>query len=204
MHHAYIAEQAGTPEALRAALAHTHPGARVQAEEFDRFGIDEARSLVAAASLRVAEAVVWVITAATITTEAQNALLKLFEEPQPGLTFILVVPRGSVIPTLRSRLLPYSYTAATNGASAGKKFLGMSASARSAALGKLLKDEAGARERVRSLVAELEAALYAETLQDARIRQALEDTARVRAYLNDRSPSLKMLMEYLALSLPTV
>ena len=42
-----------------------------------------------------------------MTSEAQQALLKLFEEPQAGVIFVFLLPHGSLLPTLRSRMLEY-------------------------------------------------------------------------------------------------
>jgi hypothetical protein len=47
-----------------------------------------------------------IISASRLFHEAQNALLKLFEEPPQGTLLILVIPtEGILLPTLRSRLL---------------------------------------------------------------------------------------------------
>ncbi|TSC69577.1 MAG: hypothetical protein G01um101456_136, partial [Parcubacteria group bacterium Gr01-1014_56] len=76
----------------------------------------------------------------------------------------------------------------------------------------LLKEEEGARERVRAFLGALEETLYsqldgqrpspAESRGRKDIREGLEDIAKVRSYANDRSPSLKMLLEHLSISLP--
>lgn len=48
-----------------------------------------------------------IVAVSRIFHEAQNALLKLFEEPPQGVTLILALPaEGVLLPTLRSRLLP--------------------------------------------------------------------------------------------------
>ncbi|HVU80012.1 MAG TPA: hypothetical protein VHD37_01470, partial [Candidatus Paceibacterota bacterium] len=88
----------------------------VHAIEFEKFGIDDARELVRTASLEsVAGRALYIVGIASMTTEAQQALLKLFEEPQAGTVFVLLVPHGSVIATLRSRLLPYPAKLAEDG-----------------------------------------------------------------------------------------
>jgi hypothetical protein len=141
--------------------------------------------------------------------------LKLFEEPQEGVIFVLLAPHGSLLPTLRSRLLNYPETlqqkAAQNFAGA---FLKSSSKIRSAEVAMLLKDEEGVRERVRDFLNALETILYAqldgqkpnhaESRGKKELIEGLEDIAKVRSYTNDRSPSMKMLLEHLALSLPTI
>ena len=69
---------------------------------------------------------------------------------------------------------------------------------------KLLKDEENTREHVREFLAGLESVLHKNLTKSAEVRQGLADIARVRSYVGDRSPSLKMLLEHLALSLPRV
>jgi hypothetical protein len=174
------------------------------ASSYERFGIEEARELIAAASLKSIGDTTYLLAAASITSEAQQALLKLFEEPQRGTTFILLTPHGALLATLKSRMLAYPQKLAIQGSSAAaKKFLKQGAKDRSAAIAALLKDEEGVRERVRDFLNELEAELYTR-MEDTDTRVALCDLAQVRSYVGDRSPSLKMLLEHLALSLPTV
>ncbi len=69
----------------------------------------------------------------------------------------------------------------------------------------LLKDEENTKERVRSFISALEEILYAK-LESSKggkeYRMSLEDISKVRGYLADQSPSLKMLLEHLAATLP--
>jgi hypothetical protein len=72
----------------------------------EQFLIDDANRLVASANLRsVGERKIFVHSFGFITHEAQNALLKLFEEPPHGTHFFLIVPTASLLlPTVRSRM----------------------------------------------------------------------------------------------------
>jgi DNA polymerase III delta prime subunit len=73
----------------------------------DSFGIGEARTLQLQATQTavVDEGRVFVIITRGITVQAQNALLKLFEEPPSQSVFYLVLRPGThIIPTLQSRL----------------------------------------------------------------------------------------------------
>jgi hypothetical protein len=174
-------------------------------QKYERFGIDEARGLIGLASLKNYKESVFLIVATSVTTEAQQALLKLFEEPQPGTTFVLVVPPGILLPTLRSRMQPYpgeKYQVASNKYQTSIKFLKSKQKERSGQIAELLKDEDDTKERVRGFVDGLEVELH-KKLKDKAAREGLADLALVRDYLRDRSPSLKMLLEHLALSLPT-
>jgi hypothetical protein len=180
-----------------------------------------------------------------INSEAQQALLKLFEEPQAGTIFVVLAPHGSIISTLRSRFLEYSAAGASGRLSAStgsatksarslpnttepgpsrkrpgvksvaepvdaetlpQVFLKASVKSRSDTITKLLKDEEGLRERVRDFLGGLELQLHQAlaTSKDKReILVALQDISQIRSYANDRSPSLKMLLEHVALSLPS-
>ena len=52
---------------------------------------------------------IFIISAPSLTGEAQNALLKVFEEPTPSTHFFLIVPSEELLlPTLRSRLQKFS------------------------------------------------------------------------------------------------
>ena len=201
MHHAYYIE--GSLSQFDEYKAHLRP---FWARTYERFGIDEARELIALASLKNFAEATFFAGASSITGEAQQALLKLLEEPQEGTTFIFLVPHGALIATLKSRMLLYPEVIAKFSRSdllAGE-FLKMGGKERSEFITKLLKDEEGVKERVRDFVNALEAQCVAQkALQKPEGRQALEDIAMVRGYLADRSPSLKMLLEHLALALPS-
>ncbi len=194
----------------------------VAVREFEKFGIDDSQALRDLASFKSTSGrALFVIGIGSITSEAQQALLKLFEEPQSGAIFVLLVPHGVLLPTLRSRLMAYpgkeklggqnSLVESTQSDDAGLfehqvlDFLKGSYKSRSTFITALLKDEEGAKERVRALLAGLEIQLHAALTKSKGAKEyvvALEDIAKVRSYVNDRSPSLKMLLEHLAATLP--
>ena len=74
---------------------------------FERLGIDNARQIATDAQLKPVSGAeqVFVLRTLFVTHEAQNALLKLFEEPPAGLSFVLVLPPAvQLLPTLLSRI----------------------------------------------------------------------------------------------------
>src|SRR3989344_3378351 len=77
------------------------------AQCYDKFGVNDARELKGRAALKHAGGAVFFIAASSITSEAQQALLKLFEEPQQGVTLVFLLPHGMLLPTLRSRMMEY-------------------------------------------------------------------------------------------------
>ncbi len=199
-HHAYYIEgDLARFDAYAQAIPH------IVAQKYERFGIDEARALTERAGFKViGREAVFVVGASAITNEAQQALLKLFEEPQVGVVFVLLVPHGTLLPTLRSRMLPYPELLDDQSQTSviARQFLKASGKARSELIAALLKDEDGVKERVRTLLDGLERELARLNLAQKEVRQGLEDIAKVRSYVGDRSPSLKMLLEHLAISLP--
>ncbi len=75
---------------------------------YSLFSVDEARKVhdVVHRMPTKGDMKLIIISASRIFHEAQNALLKVFEEPPLGTYIVLVIPSGGVlIPTLRSRLL---------------------------------------------------------------------------------------------------
>ncbi|MDO8518429.1 MAG: hypothetical protein Q7S26_04030 [bacterium] len=219
-HHAYFYE--GSMSAFGGYKKDLKP---FWAREFERFGVDDARELRSLASLKHDRGSLFLIGAASITSEAQQALLKLFEEPQEGTVFVLLVPHGALLPTLRSRMLEYPKklaTAESFSPAAGRRvdaseklsavaveFLAWPYKQRSDWITLFLKDEERIRERVRDFVNGLEVELYRRLNLPGRfnlreIREGLQDIGHFRQYLGDRSPSLKMILEHFAATLPHV
>ncbi len=210
-HHAYYFEGSlGEFDALKQELK------PFVAERHERFGIDEARALIMLASLKNFAQATFLVGASSITSEAQQALLKLFEEPQEGTVFVMLLPHGALLQTLKSRMLRYEKQlpaqkkvlgspVSTKTRDVGRPdyfselsaaFLAGSGKDRSDMITKMLKDDEGVRERVLDFVNGLEVLLAKDIKKNA---QALEDIAMARDYLADRSPSIKMLLEHLAL-----
>jgi DNA polymerase III delta prime subunit len=231
-HHAYLYEGSQDHLSALATAAGEYFGIAREANpdlhivSWEKFGINEARELRQQASLRgVSTRSLFVLGIASITTEAQQALLKLFEEPAKGVIFVLLVPHGVLLPTLRSRFLawpqqnfPSAHLGSLPDNKAGSQrerpensaeaFMRAPSKDRSAQIALLLKDEENIKERIRSFLDALEAKLYAQLNVRPRrsntkeVREGLEDIAKVRSYVGDRSPSFKMLLEHLATALP--
>lgn len=95
-------ESSGLPAELQT------PSVDVRHMVVEQLGIGDARDLIEQSHRRAfgQAAYTFVIVAQNITPEAQNALLKLFEEPPNNTIFYLVIPRQSMLlPTLRSRFV---------------------------------------------------------------------------------------------------
>lgn len=153
-----------------------------------------------------------IIAASRAYHEAQNALLKLFEEPPKGAHLFLILPTlGGLLPTLRSRVqeLHGEDTKRRSIPEEAEAFLKASREKRSALVKKLTsgRDEDERRENREEAIAlmnGIEAAAYALTQekQNPAVTALLSDIAVLRGHLYDRSAPVKMILEHLSLVLP--
>ncbi len=180
--------------------------------EYDTFGIDDGVALKERASRKVGERKlrIFILAIDRMTHEAQNSLLKLFEEPVEGVHFFIIVPHVSLfLPTLRSRLMPFPHSLgdAKGGPSplSAKKFLEASSSARLTMISKIAekKDIKSAISFLESLEDEFHMQKTAFDIH-SNIVFALEDIERCRMYLCGRAPSVKMILEHIALTVPLI
>lgn len=152
-----------------------------------------------------------VITASRAYHEAQNALLKLFEEPPLGTSVFLVLPTlGGLLPTLRSRvqiLTSNEKSAKPIMSEMAEEFLKASREKRSAIIKKLTsgKDDDHRQERREDAIQILngiEIVAYAHLTRSASTAMLLSEIATLRGYLYDRSAPVRMILEHLSLVLP--
>ena len=153
-----------------------------------------------------------ILSAERVYHEAQNALLKLFEEPPAGTYLFLCVPNtGMLLPTLRSRVQILDSRAAhagqtTDDVGEAAFFLQASSAERSARIKKLSsgKDDDTRRENRLSALAlidgvEAAAVSWKRTPETLALLRELE---QFRSFLYERSAPVKMILEHLAIVLP--
>ena len=206
IHHALVSF--GSPGGTREFAIYIAKLLRVSATHNENFHIrtyatldvEEARALSGLMSLRGTGARVLVVGAQAVGREAQNALLKILEEPGEGATFAFLVPRGVLIPTVLSRLSEVEFQAKKNDTSEAKAFLDASGPMRSKQIEKIVKDKD--KQLAYELVCDIEMLLQKNTA-NKNARLALTEIATMRSYLMDQSASVKMILEHLALVLPT-
>ncbi len=177
---------------------------------YDSFTIDDARELKTAAGLKAVSATnrkIFVLKITGLTNEAQNALLKILEEPPAGTQFFLIVPSlAQLLPTVRSRLSLFAPALPEKGGGETAKqaaaFLKLSVAARLEAVKKLMEEIAKEKKSKQDALDFLEALEY-EIYErgPSKQKEKLEAVEIARKYARDRSPSLKMLLEYVAMSL---
>lgn len=180
--------------------------------------VEDARGVaeLAAGKAFAGEHKVIIISASRAYHEAQNALLKLFEEPPQGTYLFLIFPSlGGLLPTLRSRVQilsnshvghPMSHTS-----EAAEEFMKASKEKRSALIKKLTsgKDEEERRENreeALAIVNGIEAIAYrhrGDSLREPQsVSSLLNDIAALRTHLYDRSAPVRMILEHLSLVIP--
>ncbi len=176
--------------------------------DYGNFSIDDARALKEMHSGRaVGEKRFFVVSFSSATNEAQNSLLKIFEEPNPTSRFFIIAPSaGILLPTLRSRF-EIIKTEQKN-----KNSLDISPEDFLKALpGKRMKDikkitdglskEEISKEDIRIFLENLADTLRERIISKKEDPKKLSEVLMVLSYIGDRSTSLKMLLEHLALVL---
>ena len=180
----------------------------VDAEVFieDQLSVEAARALRTKAERRPLESDKrrFVISCTTFTREAQNALLKLFEDPPETAAFYIIAPRiSALLPTLRSRLdtilVPGNEADVVSEPTVA--FLSASYGERLQQVATLQK--AKDTQAIRSLITGIERAL-AQRITDkvTNAENGLADMVLVATYADVKGGSPKMLLEHLALSIP--
>lgn len=178
-------------------------------EDFETFGIDESRTLKMVQLRRAfAEGTkkIFIVSADTFTSEAQNSLLKIFEEPTADTQFFILTPSAQFfLPTLLSRVVVISETMQKNredeNCEAVRKFLKEPYSKRLEATLEMAKDV----PRARKFLDEIICFYYQKGLEGGRTKEethVLALASKYRTYSHARAPSLKMMLDHLALSAP--
>ena len=168
---------------------------------FETFGIDDARVLTNEHVRKpfAGGRKICVVSTYGITIEAQNALLKLFEEPIAGNHFFLVIPEDKIIiPTLRSRMVVVRGDIQDTNSELGKVFLRSSIADRLVHVGKIVdsKDKEGAKKLIRSISDEIHVNGITQ------YPMIVKDLMKAEEYLSDRAPSIKMILEHIAYRIP--
>lgn len=223
-HHAYL--YAGERSAgIRAARTYAedvlglsgqdHPDVAVF--EYGLFSVDDARRIAgfAAQAPVCGDKKLIVLATGRLFHEAQNALLKLFEEPAEGTTLVLIIPvEGLLLPTLRSRLISLEYESDVLPASL-TAFLMANESEREKLVTKLIarlkSDKDAEKQEARleavGIVSGLMRAAYIArdhtTGSEAEeLTRFLNDLNRFMPIMHERSVPLKMIFEHLLLVMP--
>ncbi len=183
--------------------------------EFDSLAMDDAREISAAQGKKAYNAEgrkLFLIAANKIQWQAQNALLKVFEEPTADTHFFLVMPSAEgLLPTLKSRLFIIEPKLGSSASKFGQasEFLAASKSKRLILVKKIaeeIADEKATKTDAIAFLNAVEAQLKEKigTLKTKDGTRVFEELIQFRSYLADQAPSVKMILEHLALILPVV
>ncbi len=178
--------------------------------QFDILGVEESRKIKEAQSQRptTGEKKIFIISANFVTEQAQNAMLKMFEEPTPHTHFFIISPSAkNFIPTLKSRTMFLDLESdETDSFIDAKEFL-KSKYGKRLELIKKLSEKVSDDEESKIKVINFFQSLQSEIRNIFDIKQSaiwLEEIEKARLYGMEQSPSLKMLMEHIALLLPVL
>ncbi|MBU4480276.1 hypothetical protein KKG48_02440 [Patescibacteria group bacterium] len=192
--------------------------------DFDTFGIDDGRKIndlqnkksFSEKNIDFAGSgkQIFIIKTNFITREAQNSLLKMFEEPTADTHFFLIMNSGEVLlPTLKSRLMTIKKWAPDTHQNQNKdaeEFLKMTVGERIKFVQKFVgdtkkkipADKIGAIELLNQLEKFLREKLDIKKMTKKEVF-VFDEIIKCRNYLNDRSPSVKNLLEHMALIIST-
>jgi DNA polymerase III delta prime subunit len=168
--------------------------------EAESFGIDSARMLGEWSIMKplLRSIKVGLVCAESVTLDAQNALLKLLEEPKEG-TYIFIVIKniGGIVPTLLSRVqLLHDDEGKSNVSVDAESFLKESAKGRLQMINAMSK--ISEKNEMRSLISELEKAAYEKKGNGPDEISKLKDPLRGKILSQTRGASPKMILEWLA------
>ena len=214
LHHAYLIE--GDREEVYGLLAgylRKYFGASEQDPDFchilvDSFKIDSARELKSMSRERaLKDKKFFIISTNHITLDAQNTMLKLFEEPIEGTHFFVITPDfRALLPTLISRFYVISEEKVGEDRSLAENFINQSPQARLETIKEICAkpDDDIAEDSIRAKALKflnlLEETLYLKN-DTKKFLNALEQIFIVRKHLRQPGSSPKMLLESVALSI---
>jgi DNA polymerase III delta prime subunit len=180
-------------------------------EEFQLFGVDDSHRIN---SIQSKKAItqgkkVFVLTCNSFSNEAQNSLLKMFEEPTLDTHFFIIVPTlDSVLPTLRSRVLILDLGDIAKrkpDTAFAKEFFASTVAERLKLVNHIIedKDKSKAGAFLDDIEHHAHSLLKAGESKDA-LTLLLQDVLVFRGYLHDRAPSVKILVEHIVHTLPSL
>lgn len=156
---------------------------------------------------------IFVLTMNGITVEAQNSLLKLLEEPAEYAHFFIIIPSEHLlIPTVKSRLSILKLNKKNKTEidpdllAEAQAFIKANQTKRLdivKALTESISKEKKTKQDTIDFINAIESAVYGAGDSKEQLvmnQKAFEAIALARNYIHDRAPSVKMLLEYVALN----
>lgn len=169
-------------------------------KKYENFTVDDASHLSKSESRKDlgGDKKIFIIETDFITEEAQNALLKVFEEPTPGTHFFIISPQDILLPTLRSRMQVY---VSVSGDESFQSILSKNLKEKMDIVKEItdgIKDEEKTKQDAISFLNQVEKELYVDGVE--KNADKLNVCVETRASLYDRGAPIKMILENLVLS----
>jgi len=199
-HHALLYKAAAVSKETALPFVHLLGASEVEFVEIDSFGIDDVRALTAVAYRApvVGNRLGVVVVVQTITVEAEQALLKLLEEPPKTTSFLFCVPKSVfLLATLLSRFSRIETSEVSVMPAVFTEFINSDIPARITLVSDRLtaKDSTWQQEMKQGLVT------YLDSQKKLSAKQ-LGTLYYVAEHLLTRGASNKQLLEEMAFSLP--
>jgi len=171
--------------------------------KFNNMTIDEARAVITTSDNKSfsSKRKIFIIEADFITEEAQNAMLKVFEEPTPDTHFFVISPQDILLPTLRSRLSIIN-TYSNHELDGKESILDLNLKERINSIKKItdaIKDEENTKQDAIKFLNQIELELYKKGVE--KNYKALELCQSARKSIYDRGAPLKIILENLLISI---
>lgn len=172
--------------------------------KFQTLTVDDARNIIESESRKniSGNKKIFIIETDMMTEEAQNSLLKAFEEPTPNTHFFVVSPQDVLLPTLRSRMQVILDSHTDDQIDKVATILSMSLRERLELVKELtegISDEEKTKQDAISLLNQVETELYKLGVEKS--AKSLEVCELTRKSLYDRGAPVKMILENLLLSI---
>lgn len=184
----------------------------------DTFKVEDARNLKSLSGEKGASAdkKIFIISANSFLLEAQNTLLKMFEEPIANTHFFIIVPdTDTLLPTLVSRFYLIKNQKKEIASSEVEKFLKMSMRDRLDFVKEFLVEEEeedgvvvlnSTRSKALAFINSLETSLHQISVTNTSLlkdsRASFQQIFKVREFLRQPGSSVKSLVESVCLSIP--
>jgi len=180
--------------------------------KFDNLTIDNARDITESSNRKSFEKNpssraelatglrVFIIQTNSINHEAQNSLLKVFEEPTVGTHFFIISPQDVLLPTLRSRMQVVFHNSELKDDS--KSIFSMSFKDRLEKVKEIteaIKDEEKTKQDAIALLNQIERELYDKGVEKS--SDSLKLCELTRKSLYDRGAPVKIILENLMLTI---
>lgn len=174
----------------------------VWSRTFENLNIDDAREIKEIHNTRpIGQKRIVLVALRTIQSEAQNSLLKLFEDPQSDTVFFVCAAQTEIfLPTVLSRfnVVNVSGTASEEYQKLVSKFLAGNIKERFNLIEPIVKEKD--KVQAEKFLNSLEASLYGKDIESG----VFDSIFSARHFLRSRSPSVKMILENLCGIVPVI